>query len=255
MIIRQNQMDAFDKHSSAGFETSAANYLRETFPEKCEAIGSAALPAIVSFGRKQAEAHQFRTERTIVMYLHLMFMLGSRFDSDPLFPAGAEILNDKEIAEEEKRMNLLWGKASEYGLAVLGPEDEYLDKALKNLDQEAKDGLPAFTGGGAETYMFQRLDTIFPEKISFLGEPAIRTMIRSGFQRASAYGLAGRDPIYTYIVLMLMLGTDFDSDPQYPWAGSVLRGESDPAVKAKRLQPEAVKYLSVFLEENAAGSI
>ncbi len=248
-------MDTFDKYSSAGFEASAADYLRETFPEKCEAIGNAALPAIVSFGRKQAEAHQFRTERTIVMYLHLMFMLGSRFDSDPLFPAGAEILNDKEIAEEQKRMELLWDKAGEYGLAVLGPEEEYLDEALKKLDQEVKDGLPAFSGGGAETYMFQRLNAIFPEKVSFLGEPAIRAMIQNGFQRASAYGLAGRDPIYTYIVLMLMLGSDFDSDPQYGWASSVLKGENDPVVRAKRLHPEAVKYLGVFLEKSAAKGI
>ena len=61
-----------------------------------------------------------------------------------------------------------------------------------------------------------------PELSRVMGDHAFRQYIRWAVARAQDRGFTLSNNIRFYIETMFTLGSDFDSDPQYPWAGAAL---------------------------------
>lgn len=95
-----------------------------------------------------------------------------------------------------------------------------------------------------ENDMVVHLNAFAPKHCKVIGEPAVRTGIRLGIERAGQYGLANRGPVRFYIELMFMYGCDFDSDPQHSWANDVLRSRDipDQMTRAEQLYANAMAY-------------
>jgi hypothetical protein len=93
--------------------------------------------------------------------------------------------------------------------------------------------------------MVEHLQTYAPDLSQVLGEEGVRRVIQLGRERGSKYGFTNRGPVRLYIELMFSLGSDFDSDPQLPWAGELLqqggRGR-DQMTDAQELYSAAVGY-------------
>jgi hypothetical protein len=53
-------------------------------------------------------------------------------------------------------------------------------------------------------------------------EASVREIVRAGVRRATAIGLTRRAPIRLWLEMQFSLGSDFDSDPQLPWAAASL---------------------------------
>jgi hypothetical protein len=70
--------------------------------------------------------------------------------------------------------------------------------------------------------MIEHLRGFAPDHAKSLGTTALRQIVETGLDRARHYGFTQRGPVQFYIELMFHLGSDFDADPQYPWAGAVL---------------------------------
>jgi hypothetical protein len=68
-------------------------------------------------------------------------------------------------------------------------------------------------------------------------------LIQYGIKRAASYGIQLENDVRKYIEVMLLLGPDFDKDPKYPWATSILTDKNltDPKVKADRVYETARK--------------
>lgn len=100
--------------------------------------------------------------------------------------------------------------------------------------------LPAF-----EDEMVAHLRQFVPDHAGTIGDKRVRQLIRSGIERAKLYGLTYRNPVRFYIELMFMLGSDFDTDPQYPWAFEILKDSIylGQLEKADRLYHNAMDYL------------
>jgi len=79
-----------------------------------------------------------------------------------------------------------------------------------------------------EDYMVAHLKDFTPLHSASLREPGIRTLISVGIERARKYGFTWRGPVKFYIETMILLGVDFDTDPQYPLPGKILRDVSIP---------------------------
>ncbi len=79
-----------------------------------------------------------------------------------------------------------------------------------------------------EDYMVVHLGKFSPLHSKSLGEAGIRTLIRVGMERAKRHGFTHRGPVKFYIETMILLGVDFDTDPQYPRPGEILRDLSIP---------------------------
>jgi hypothetical protein len=88
-----------------------------------------------------------------------------------------------------------------------------------------------------EDDMVIHLAAYAPEHCKAIGEPAVRTSIRLGLERAANYGFTNRGPVRFYIEAMFMFGSDFDTDPQYAWAGTILKDPTitDQMARAARL--------------------
>ncbi len=97
-----------------------------------------------------------------------------------------------------------------------------------------------------ENPVYLRLNELFPEKCQDFGEALVRNLIRYGIQRAASYEILGAVDVRTYIDVMMLLGPDFDKDPNYPWAEKLLRDKNvtDPGVRVARVHETAVKLQS-----------
>lgn len=100
--------------------------------------------------------------------------------------------------------------------------------------------LPAF-----EEEMIAHLKQFAPDHAETIGDKNVRLLIRSGIESAKQYGLTYRNPVRFYIELMFMFGSDFDTDPQYAWAGEILIDSTilDQVEKADRLYLKTRDYL------------
>jgi hypothetical protein len=100
-----------------------------------------------------------------------------------------------------------------------------------------------------EEFMVEHLQDYSPLHSQALGEPGIRTLIDVGKARAQAHGFTRRGPVRFYIETMILLGVEFDTDPQYPRLGAILRDASVPDQLQRADRAHA--WLMEFLE--AAG--
>jgi hypothetical protein len=92
---------------------------------------------------------------------------------------------------------------------------------------------------------YEHFLTYFPRYCEIRTEPALRDLIRHGVDRAAAHEIVGERNVLLYTTLMLILGCDFDEDPQYPWAATILADESheDESARADALYDAATDWL------------
>ncbi len=85
-------------------------------PEKYRALGEEALRGLVRLGYENARRQGLSTEPGLMHYVALMFMLGSGFDRDPLYPWAAAVLGDPALQDAAQKGAAL----REAALAFLG---------------------------------------------------------------------------------------------------------------------------------------
>lgn len=74
-----------------------------------------------------------------------------------------------------------------------------------------------------EHEMTEHLSDFAPELAQFAGRDSIRAVVRLGIARARVYGFTHRGPLRTYLEVMLVLGSYFDTDPALRPATAALR--------------------------------
>ncbi len=73
----------------------------------------------------------------------------------------------------------------------------------------------------SETYIL--LKTHFPLKVEKYGKQKTIEIIQNGISNAKSYHLFSESYIVKYIVVMFLLGDNFDNDPNIPWAGAIIK--------------------------------
>ena len=76
--------------------------LEKLFPQKYRTVGEALLRGVVTDGVQRASEYGITMRRGQLLFIGLMFMFGSGFDSDPQLPDLAAALKDPELAAQEK---------------------------------------------------------------------------------------------------------------------------------------------------------
>jgi hypothetical protein len=102
------------------------------------------------------------------------------------------------------------------------------------------------TGGVFEDQLVEHFKLSAPHQFLELGEEGLRSVIKYGMDRADNYGFTMRGPSRFYVESMLILGSDFDTDPQYPWAFQVLSDQQtrDEVRRADALHSRLTDYLA-----------
>jgi hypothetical protein len=87
-MLRLRSYDLASAPDSTGelWVDDLCDVLESYYPEKFDYQGQAANRALVALGRQNAGRHGFRSNSGAALFVILMFMLGSGFDGDLLFP-------------------------------------------------------------------------------------------------------------------------------------------------------------------------
>ena len=96
----------------------------------------------------------------------------------------------------------------------------------------------------AEKQLVEHCREYAPRLFQAAGENGVHEAVQLGLKRSQAYGFLDEPQVRFYIDLMLVLGSDFDTDPQYPWASETLQDSfSKPHVRGMVLHRDLSLYL------------
>jgi hypothetical protein len=74
--------------------------------------------------------------------------------------------------------------------------------------------------------MVVHLRTHYSKQIAEMTETDLRQMIEEGIERAEKYDVVTVTDVERFLGCMVMLGQNFDNDPETAWAGDILRNEN-----------------------------
>lgn len=91
-----------------------------------------------------------------------------------------------------------------------------------------------------ERRLASHLRKYFSETCAALGERGLGDAVRYGIQRARSYGIQAERDVAKYLNLMFVFGRDFDTDPCFPWAASMLRStDYGPTLRINQVYSDA----------------
>ncbi len=264
MMIRDEQLRAFEQAGQRAFEERVMARLEQYFPKHFAILGEQNLRSLIQLGRKRAEMHKFTSERNITRYIELICLLGSGFDDDPQMPWAAQILQETS-GPENSRMDRLYDRAWEYirrvtvdyeDLVQGGDSSRYVS-ALLDIRRCPATDLPAAGLEQLEADVIARLEQVFPAKCKYVGRDCLRLLIRRAIETARGYGIASTRGVVLFAVLMFVVGSGFHADPQLPWASRVLNDKSivNPVVRSDRLFAESTMCLKQWWGINAGSQV
>lgn len=95
-----------------------------------------------------------------------------------------------------------------------------------------------------EEEMLAHLSDFAPQMIKSIGIEQTRKVVQLGVAQAAKYGFTYRGPVRFYLEMMLLFGSAFDTDPQYPWAAEILtkQDSNEQMQRAEFLYEKALDY-------------
>jgi hypothetical protein len=244
--IRQQQMTAFEMAALRQFENEMVLHSQDFSPQLCEVIGEEQLHIALSQAISRAIGYGFTYRGPIRLFIEMMFLFGSAFDSDPQYPWAAKILKTSD--DQMQRAEELHEKILHYQENVSGPDAINMRRALEDLLVLAQKP-EIFSSTNFVADMRQEMVRFFPQKVAYVGEAGLRTLIQEGIAEARKYDFPTPRGDALVVVLMFVIGHGCLSDPLYPWIAQTLKDEriKEPAARAQRLQKKSLTWLENVL--------
>jgi hypothetical protein len=98
------------------------------------------------------------------------------------------------------------------------------------------------TRNAFEYEMLAHLRDFSPNLFAATGEEQMHQAVQVGIDAAAAHGLTFRGPVRLYLELQLLFGSQFDTDPQYPWAAEILRSQEVQMQRAELLYRKTLDF-------------
>ncbi|MBL8473764.1 MAG: hypothetical protein KF778_06205 [Rhodocyclaceae bacterium] len=102
--------------------------------------------------------------------------------------------------------------------------------------------------------MFGHAREFSPDLCKTLSNEELARGIWAAIEQSRGYGFERRGPIRLYIELSLLFGSKFDTDPQYPWAGRILRENRDEMLRAEGLYRAVLRYQDATAGNDASSA-
>jgi hypothetical protein len=246
LVIRDAQMDALGRAALRAFEDEMVAHLGNFSPPLAKAVGEEQLRTAIRLGTERAASHGLDQRGPVRLYLELMLLFGSYFDTDPQYTWAATLLGNRDA--QITRAERLYERALDYRGKVAGPDDTYTLRALHELRTITRQ-LPTFSSIGFVGEMFHQIERIYPEKAASLDRPELEALIQEGINQAHTAGFSPGRQTALVIVLMLCFGHGCFQDPLYPWIARTLEDTVivDAPARAERLMRRAVTWLDRVL--------
>lgn len=111
LSVREVPIQDFSQSVTSSVEPRITGQLQKIWPNKYEDLGEQAVRRLIRHALESAKEYKISSDRGIMVYAGLMFMLGGGFDSDPQFPWAAGVLNDESITNEPAKVDRLYKEA------------------------------------------------------------------------------------------------------------------------------------------------
>lgn len=251
--IRPEQMKVFEEAAWLSFEDEMVIHSREFNPLLCDVLDEEELRAALRQAIKRAIGYGFTCKGPIRLYIELMFLFGSRFDTDPQYPMLAELLNAPGF--EMDRAGQLHKIVGDYLDKVSGENGIYEDRALERFSVVVREPI-AYSSDELDETLVREMIRIYPQKAVLIGEEGLASLIREGRQEALKFGFNTVQGQAMIVRLMYGFGHGCTDDPLYPWISRTLKDGkiADPASRAKRLEKKALTWLDQVLERLHEGA-
>lgn len=257
MIIRSEQMNAFSRAMLRAFEDEMVEHLAGFSPPLFKLVGAEQLRKAVRSGVARAGRYGIDCRGPLRLYLELMLLFGSSFDTDPQYPWATEILKDEDCASQMERAERIYEKTLDYLENVAGPDDAYAHKALGHISALA--GQPAsISWDNFVPLMLEEMARAHPQKKDYVGEDGLSLLIDKGIAASRRYGLSTARATTLFILLTFAFGHGCHEDPLHPWIAEALADNhvTDPEARGERWEVRALASLShvrAHLDEEAKG--
>ena len=252
MKIRTEQMETFEQAARQRFEEEMVEHSKNFAPPICEVIGDEQLRVALRAAMARADSYGFTYRGPIRLFIEMMFLCGSSFDTDPQYPAIAQVL--RSSVDQMQRAEQIHEGYLDYFETVSGPDAENVHTALKDLLAFAR--TPVTFSNDFASDILQEMNRIFPQKAAYVGEPGVRALIDEAIKEAQQYHFPTIRETALLVILKFGFGHGCTDDPLYPWISRTLRDEKivDPVARAARLEKKAITWLEHVVARNEQGS-
>jgi hypothetical protein len=243
LIIRDEQIKILGESRTRAFEDEMIQHLHEFTPHHCKVLSDDGLREVVRRSIKQAVKYGFGNRGPVRLYIDLVFMFGSDFDTDPLLKWAAEILTKGGAWDQMDRAEQLHAKTLEYVKFTAGPNHEFAKAGFHRFRSVRYEDLTV--PGAFESGCLERLRAGYPEKYDYAGELAVRESIREAVAKAGEYAISLEPGMALFAVLGFAIGHGFAEDPLFPWISGTLKNGviGDPNKRAERVFSKTVTYV------------
>jgi len=250
--IRVEQFEILQAEAMRAFEVEMVQHAAGFSPALYAVIGESQMRLAVNLIISKAHDYNFSLRGPIRLFVELMLMCGSSFDTDPQFGKICEALHFR--GDEMWRAERMQEAHNEYIETVAGPDNVNVNAALYALRDLARN-FQEVPEEQLESTLMAEISRGFPQRAAYLGDAILLEIIRHGRSEARTFGLDSPRGQVLIVGLMSAFGHGCAADPLYPWISRTL---SDPEIadgraRAERLERKAITWLNHVLDRISKG--
>jgi len=249
MIIRNEQMRVFEQRAWEQFEEEMMAHSKEFSPRLCEVIGDEQLHVAVHSAIARAVDYGFTNRGPIRLFVEMMFLCGSSFDTDPQYAPLGEVLRSE--GDQMLRAQQIHELHNTYLERVSGVGAVNVHTALRALLTFVRSPL-TISPDTLHEDMLREMQRLFPQKVAVIPEEGLRALVDEGVAEARRHRFEGLRPTVLLVVLKFAFGHGCTDDPLYPWITRTLKDKriASPEARAARLEKKSVTWLRHVVANN-----
>lgn len=248
LVLRKEQVDQLQQAAKLRCADAILISLAGFPPPLFKTLEEEQRRAVIRFGMDRAEPHGLTSRDPVRLYLELMLLLGSQFDTDPQYPWAGQILAEPDQDAPMERAERLYQRAMDYRERVSGPENVHALKALEHIrhciHQPLRVTLDTFVPD-----MVAEVGRLYPQKATELDKEGLEEVLGKGLEEAEQLGILTVRGAVLLSLMMLTLGHGCTTDPLYPWIAAALEKTAgiDSQDRIKGLEKEFLLWLDQVL--------
>ncbi|HEX8537609.1 MAG TPA: hypothetical protein VF664_09105, partial [Cystobacter sp.] len=169
LTISKAQLKTLGDAARGHFEARMVEHLGEFAPELSRAAGEHSLRKAIRLGIIRAGNYGLTQQGPVRLYLELMVLFGSGFDTDPRYPWAAEILRELDSAPQMQRAERLHEKTLDHQDKTSDPGDGPRSEVFRDIRFLSSRPLPSCTERDFVPGMLREIARAYPRKTAHLG--------------------------------------------------------------------------------------
>lgn len=247
VIFKSIHIDALQKNAIRKFETEMMTHFHEFNPVLCGILSEEQLRLAIRVGINKASSYGYIQRGAACIFLELIFLFGSSFDTDPQHEWAHGVLKDETIDQNIRKDKLIKLTNQFYLPNILGLQNQYAFDAIERLRSLAEtevwnDSLTdesRFIG-----IMIEKAAYIHPQKVEYTQRQQLEMLFEYSVKKAREYGASQTREYALFASLMLSFGHGCTNDPLYPWIYNTLNNQKVLTAEAriKKLETKALTW-------------